>query len=517
MNASAPFKEARQRLLYLVQQQADSREDTTVILDILVEHSSLAFDDECLPLVALLKLQASLHSIIQVLQLNPGALQQPSGRDNRLPLHVACAAGGLDSGKVIPYLVQQYPAAVATQDANGNLPIHHAMQHEYRRVSLDTIQCLTSAYPESVTHKNHNGETCLTYAVGNGYSTEVLEYLMATLPCKSKPILDFIFWSRTPLDLPRCQLMTKLLPKLRSLTCRPSQWSWDGMVHLLTCLQEQPCVVKHLQTLSLEGVPRAFFTVNTRVRRELQQLVILLQEQHGHDGSDSTTEHQIKLQIKNTWYDKNRKSDRECLEILGGIFQGHSQHHQKQQHHLQVSISLHAFQLYRRDLESLLENIQQTTELSFTSCTIFEDSSSRIVNESGQGTLPGPPLQPMPFLRRLELVHCRMSLSNLESLLKRFQDNTARLELVKLVFREHENFGGNLDITPFVQTLLYCPDTRLKSFTIDGLRVDPDLLVDYAANSRDRRTTACIQYSQHGQLWTDDANSPGRCHKCSSH
>jgi len=474
---------------------------------------------------------------------------------------------------ILQWLVEAYPQALVTPDAAGNLPLHYALlyhdefscaatkatSHDSHHHVVDMLKVLVDANPSSLLHANHAGETPLMVAIayshrynnGNTYQDydpspmqqrdddfDIVTYMISKLLVLTREDdnhvgIDFYYSSRTRLDLTRCQHLVQALPLFRSLTCDPTEWAWDGLYHLLGSLVKQQEAQQYkranskLQKLVLHRVPRAFFTANACIQHCFQDLVIVTRLQQrqqqqnpstsNNAGSTPVLLHEIQLELQNTWYDKNRSADKDCLELLGDIF---GKPRAPFQCFLKLSVSLKSFQMYRQTLQDFLIKTQPSS-LVMSSCTIFEDAANNstvpttTTTTASLGSLPI-----LSSLQRLEVVLCRMSHSSFDALLQQIQDGMPHLSDLKFVFRETENFGGGIDLTKFVQEMVQTDDScasacdgddddtimlspnknnKLQTLVLDGLYVDPKFLAHYATGSVHNRTY--IQYYQYGQVW----------------
>jgi hypothetical protein len=485
--------------------------DACTVLDILKEHPTLAretFFCGCVcngkkgqslsPLSCLVALQAPLDIVQRVLDLYPDAALGTSSCAGKqlvhqcLPIHVASATNGPNSFKTVQFLAHQFPQTVTIPDASGNLALHHALQSPFEHTTLHTIQCLVELYPGSILQANKSGETPIQYAVENGYCNEVIDYLASQLP---STFSEFTFGNCLTLNLPRARSMTRLLPLLNSLICRPSQWTWDGLLHLLETMTTGSCTVKKLV---LECIPRAFFTGNHRMGQLLRELL--------RTSSNAVTQVcELRLQIKNAWFDKNRHSDILCLETLQGILLSAKRTPSST---IQFSLSLHSFQLYKESLQSFIQ-VAQPVGITLNSCTIFENTS--LYHDSAKSIFGCT--YHAAQLERLELIQTRMSNTIFQELMGYVQCQLPNLQHLKLVIRRAEDFGdvrGLLDLTDFVANML----PRLQTLTLEGLFVSAKLLSPFAepdAPLNDEETkylkaldTNCyLEYIQYGQMLKD--------------
>jgi Ankyrin repeats (3 copies) len=481
--------------------------DASTVLDILKAHPSLAretFVFGCVssgkkgqslsPLSSLVAQQAPLDIVQRVLDLYPEAALGTSSCSGKqlahqcLPIHVASAAGGPNSFQMIQYLAHRFPQTVSIPDASGNLPLHHALQSPFERTTLPAIQCLVELYPQAIVQANKNGETPLQYAVENAYCGEVVDYLASQLPCT---FCEFSFGNSLTFNLPRARSMTRLLPHLKSLTCRPAQWTWDGLLHLLETMTTSTSTVTKLV---LEWIPRAFFTSNHRMGQLLKELL--------RTSSDAATPLcELRLHIKNAWFDKNRNSDILCLETLQGILLSAKQHPTST---FRFSLSLHCFQLYKESLQDFIQ-LAQPVRVSLNSCTIFENTSL-CHNTPRKCYCTHHPAH----LERLELIQTRMPNTVFQELLGYVQHQMPNLKHLKLIFRRAEDFGdirGLLDLTDFVASML----PRLHTLTLEGVFVSTKLLSPFAkpdSHLNDEETkylkaldaNCYLEFIQYGQM-----------------
>ncbi|CAB9499601.1 expressed unknown protein [Seminavis robusta] len=480
--------------------------DASVVLGILKAHPLLAqetFFCGCVcngkkgqslsPLASLIALQAPLDIIQQVLELYPDAAlgkcesrqstTSAASGDPCLPLHVAAATSGPNSFSSVQFLAQRFPQTVSIPDASGNLPLHHALQSLFEHSTLETIQCLVELYPKSVLQKNKNGETPLQFAIENAYEDPIIDYLASQLPSRQQ---EFSFGNCLILNIDRCHALTRLLPYLTSLTCRPTQWTWEGMDHLLTTLVKSSSTSR-VQKLVLEWIPRAFFTSNHRMGQHLRDLL-------RSNNNNNNTLLDLRIQVKNAWFDKNRNSDILCLETLRGILQSAVLPPE-----FRFSLSLHSFQLYKDTLEQFIQKAQPK-RLSLNCCTIFE-SASVIASNYAVPAATGTATRDVMSLERLELVQTRMSNTIFQALLATIRQ-MQHLKHLKLIFRRTEDFGdvrGLLDMTDFVADML----PRLETLTVEGLFVAPKLLAQFATTQQKSATiqTNCyMEYIQYGKM-----------------
>ena len=497
--------EARRNLHACIQ-----RKDTLTALKILQEQPSLAESEVChwctcpcnhhqchSVLTALVAADASPFILQQVIDMHPAALYCTSDMNQTFccgPLHTACANTNIglpNHDAVIRYLVEQCPLAVSTTDASGNVPLHYALLSQ--DVSLEVIQCLVKPFPESIITPNHHGETPLQYAIVHASPEPVMQYIAKTFLAlleSSLPIaLDFpdvldVLNIPTTFGIEQCQALFHILSHVHSLTCNPSEWTWDALYLLLTKLAYSK-KNQQLTELRLEGVPRAFVTANPKLVRAFQQLVSSSSHGLSSWSSPSSLTH-IHLQVTNTWYGKNRNADKQCLQSIATALQPAGPA-------LRFALELVSFQLYQSTLEHFL-TLARPVSLSLNSCSLYDGVIFLPHQSPAHTRISSTAEEEPPFaqsLEKLELIDSKMAPSTLHSMLSMIQC-MPRIRHLKLVF-PNDNTNNTpsstadpvlFDLTVFVTSMLLPPATTLQSLVVKGLDIDETFLRDYAGMNK---------------------------------
>ena len=199
------------------------------------------------PLVHLMFAKASIDTLFEIYTFCPTVLMTPQGKDQSLPLHIACCRLE-DSDHVIFVLSRLNVLALQQYNGIGMLPIHCALvKHErYGGVpsSFAVIRYLMERNPMSAFLRSSQGISCLDFAVHGGYDIFVLNYILSKLPHPlpifhmphaflNKPIL---------LDLNKARVLEDFLQlhHVQHLECEPAQWKQDSLHYFIKCLQNNP-------------------------------------------------------------------------------------------------------------------------------------------------------------------------------------------------------------------------------------------------------------------------------------
>ena len=323
--------------------------------------ASTATSASCYPLTLLVAHQAPLHIIQSLccairqhllhsqnqLQLQPNKLkpniyqEEYQSYDLQITqalqvacsVQVACSSSSLVEATIV-YLTQQCPQAVQHTDSNGNLPLHNVTNNQFQHATLPTMQALIEPFPESIlllpsNNSNNKGTTPLQNIIHYGYDLNIVQYVVDQLQGqghvsadththKQNRNLHFNFGFH-PFNHKRAVALSLLLPKLQSLTCYPSKWTWEGLCTLLQAIQQQHQQNNNtsITQLHLKGVPRNFFTANLRIQNALQECLYHNQE---------TLQH-LTIQVQNSWYDKNRQSDKQFLQDIANLMMKNQNYH----------------------------------------------------------------------------------------------------------------------------------------------------------------------------------------------
>lgn len=137
--------------------------------------------------------------IIQIfIKYAPEVLKMEDTINGSLPIHYACNKKGA-SLEVIQALLTASPDTIKVEDEDGQLPLHHAI---YGGASLDVLNLMIESYPKGIDEKyakkkDYNGMLPLHHACKNGYSNHLIHFLIKEYP-NSSNIKDN--HGRTPFD-----------------------------------------------------------------------------------------------------------------------------------------------------------------------------------------------------------------------------------------------------------------------------------------------------------------------------
>ena len=96
---------------------------------------------------------------------------------NRLPLHVACAAGS--ATQVIDTLIAAYPAGAMVASTNRYLPIHLACANGMK---IEGVRSLLTSFPDGLKAKDSDGWLPIHHLCSKNAPSEVVELLLDSYP-----------------------------------------------------------------------------------------------------------------------------------------------------------------------------------------------------------------------------------------------------------------------------------------------------------------------------------------------
>jgi hypothetical protein len=206
------------------------------------------------PMCHFLWSKASSDAIQALCEMTPNL--EKHMRDHEL-LHMACQESSPD---VIEVLARQVPNLLAQKNRREQVPLYLAMTNKTHRIPFKTLKLLLEMCAEPL----HWGQTWgLVLDSANEDSTELLEYMVDNYKQNHLTIhtmfLEGLLNGGHPIGVSRTQILTKVFPRLRSLTlgkCQLSptlpnsilvglpEWDRDGFVCFLGALETNTSLSK---------------------------------------------------------------------------------------------------------------------------------------------------------------------------------------------------------------------------------------------------------------------------------
>ncbi|CAB9509509.1 expressed unknown protein [Seminavis robusta] len=197
------------------------------------------------PLAHLIFSQTGLEHIREVLNLWPDVLALPQGREQNLPLHIACVYDNYD--EVTAFLVRSHPLALTKFNGDGMLPLHRVLAKKQfipcnEIATFALIQFMVGLYPQSVVLSTASGMTALDYAFHEGYDIFVLYFILNLLaPVMQQFTVGKSYYGKpVVLDLDKAQVLNRIMAHTQNLHCEPMEWTAEGLSFFLDCLKNNP-------------------------------------------------------------------------------------------------------------------------------------------------------------------------------------------------------------------------------------------------------------------------------------
>eukprot|EP00816_Leptocylindrus_hargravesii_P012612 CAMPEP_0196819864 /NCGR_PEP_ID=MMETSP1362-20130617/72603_1 /TAXON_ID=163516 /ORGANISM="Leptocylindrus danicus, Strain CCMP1856" /LENGTH=416 /DNA_ID=CAMNT_0042198507 /DNA_START=298 /DNA_END=1548 /DNA_ORIENTATION=+ len=104
-----------------------------------------------------------------------------TGESEWRPLH---AASGIDVYPIFAFFLafSLHPEGLREQDEAGRLPVHVSASTKAHKHSIEIIECLLIAWPDSATMKDKNGKTPLCLAIESGLTYSAIDRLLDAAP-----------------------------------------------------------------------------------------------------------------------------------------------------------------------------------------------------------------------------------------------------------------------------------------------------------------------------------------------
>lgn len=131
-----------------------------------------------LPLHLACELNAPAHLIRTLVVIFPDAVKLKDHRNNWLPLHYCAISSDSDADR-LNFILGEYPAAAASPEALGRLPLHLACEHG---ACANALSSLLSAFPGSARCKTKNGMLPLHFATQNRCGVDIVQKLITAFP-----------------------------------------------------------------------------------------------------------------------------------------------------------------------------------------------------------------------------------------------------------------------------------------------------------------------------------------------